>query len=465
MVSKRFESIYRRLPVFLQNAACSYYGWSAARKRYNALFRSRLASLIESDAWSAERIGKYQDKCLQEIISYAYENVPFYRQWFGDHGVDPLHIKGVDDLERLPILPKSVVREHQKEMVSKEFDPDSLILESTSGTTGTPLIIPFTKEGLAWQWAVWWRHKHRFGLQPRDSHVSFSGKSFVPIDQPKPPYWRHDWIGHRTLMSVYHVRPDTIDDIVKFLDRHPHKFFTGAASGIYTLTMAMEHAGLTLQSPPKMVVCGADVLLPEHVRSFRKCLGAPVTEQYGMTEFAANMSKCEKDRFHVDFECGIVEHLPINNANYSRLILTGWGNRAMPFIRYEVGDFGVPLDSPCECGRASACFASVDGRLEDYIVTPDGRKLMGMNQVLTASPNVKEIQIFQAANGAIEFRVVPDQQFDQHDQRVLEEEFRKRAGQDLPVSFSIVNQLPRGPNGKLRAVVSELRETNAVGAE
>jgi phenylacetate-CoA ligase len=458
VVSTRFDSIYRHLPITLQNVACSGYGWVAARKRYNARFRERLAWLKESDFWSLEQIKAYQDKCVRETVAYAYSNVPFYREWFGDHGIKPQCIAGVEDLPRLPVLSKEIVRTHQKQMVTQALDKSSLIMEATSGTTGTPLAIPFTEEGLALQWAVWWRHKFRFGLKPHDSHVSFSGKSFVPIAQARPPYWRHDWVGNRTLMSVYHINRETVGDIVAYLNSHPHKFFTGAASGIYALTIAMEEAALTLARPPTVIVCGADVLLPKHVKSFQRCLGAPVTEQYGMTEFAGNMSKCEMGRFHVDFECGVVEHLPIEGVDYSRLILTGWGNLAMPFIRYEVGDFGVPLTGRCECGRESACFGSVDGRLEDYIVRADGCRMMGMNQVLNASPNVKEVQIFQAADGAVEFRIIPEKSFMVRDREMLEQEFRKRAGTALPVSFSFWKHLPRGANGKLRAVISELHE-------
>ena len=84
--------------------------------------------------------------------------------------------------------------------------------------------------------------------------------------------------------------------------------------------------------------------------------------------------------------------------------------------------------------------------------------MMGMNQVLNASPNVKEVQIFQAADGAVEFRIIPERSFTVRDREMLEREFRKRAGTALPVSFSFWKQLPRGENGKLRAVISELHE-------
>lgn len=347
-------------------------------------------------------------------------------------------------------------------MVSNKYDRKNLIKESTSGTTGTPLTIYFTPEGLAKQWAIWWRHKSRFGLHRTSRHLSFGGKASVPQGQVGPPYWRSDFFGKRVYLSVYHISSETVADIVKFLDNNHFEFFTGAASGMFALSSAMEENGLTLANPPKWIVAGADVLLPSFKKSFEKAFGAKSTEQYGMSEFAGNMSCCEYGNFHVDFEVCHVEKIPVDGTPYSRLILTGWGNDAMPFIRYEVGDLAVPHDGPCPCGRESECFKSIDGRLEDYVITPDGRKLMGMNQVLQYAENAREIQIYQGSIDSIVFRIVPGDGFGVADRAALKREFLKRAGPEFSVDFEIVDALERASSGKIRAVISEpARQQNA----
>src|SRR5690606_26012201 len=130
---------------------------------------------------------------------------------------------------------------------------------------------------------------------------------------------------------------------------------------MYVLATLMEEAGLSLAVKPRYIVTGSDALLPSHEAVIRRVFGAPVTEQYGMAEFCGNMSKCERGVFHVDFECCYVEAFPVGEGDLSHLLFTGWGNAAMPFIRYEVGDLGRPAERLCECGRQSQGFISVEG--------------------------------------------------------------------------------------------------------
>ena len=67
------EQIYPRLPVFLQNAACWYYGSKAAKVRYGPAFDSKLQELVRSDKWSASEIEAYQNEKLRALIRHAYE--------------------------------------------------------------------------------------------------------------------------------------------------------------------------------------------------------------------------------------------------------------------------------------------------------------------------------------------------------------------------------------------------------
>jgi phenylacetate-CoA ligase len=226
---------------------------------------------------------------------------------------------------------------------------------------------------------------------------------------------------------------------------------------MYGMACLIEEAGVTLTKPPKCVVSGSDALLPNYEATIRRVFQAPVTEQYGMTEFAGNLSKCEAGKFHVDFECCVVEQIPIEDSNCCKLLLTGWGNPAMPFIRYELGDYAVPCNSPCTCGRQSQSYQSIDGRLEDYIVTPDGRKIIGMNQVFEYAKHAKEIQLVQNEVDAVEFRIVPDPGFGDLDKQALTREFSRRAGADMKITFRIVQQITRSSTGKFRAVISGLK--------
>lgn len=457
MPGSLWESAYYRLPVFLQNAIFSAYGFKLARSRYSRHFYAELERLKRTEWWSAAEIADHQNRMVASIVRHAYETVPFYRRWYDEHGVDIRRIATIDDLQRLPILTKQLVKDHQAELVSTAFPRRSLIPLMTSGTTGTPLTIMRTPESVAQQSAIWWRHKARFGLTVKDRHLSFGARIPVAQNQTGPPYWRTDISNHRVYLSTYHISKNTVRDIVGYLNGTHFEFYTGYPSAMYMLASLMEESGLRLYNRPKQIVCGADALLPRYEAAISRVFGASVTEQYGMTEFSGNMSKCRQGAFHVDAEACHVETVKDRSESESqRLLLTGWGNLAMPFIRYQVGDCGTRLKGLCECGRHSPAFVSIDGRLEDYIVTRDGRRIGGMNQVFEYATNVREIQICQKSLDMVEFRIIPKAGYGELDRAALTREFRRRAGDDVQIRFALVDQLQRSASGKLRAVVSEV---------
>lgn len=452
------EKIYYRMPTPLQNLAFSFYCLNIYRIRYSKFFRKNLVSLKKSEWWNEDRIKAFQDENVKKIVRHAYETVPFYRRWYDEHGIDVKGINTTDDIQKLPILTKEIVRANQHDMISQAFPKKSFVKELTSGTTGTPLRIFKTLQGIGLQWAIWWRHKARFGINVTDRYLTLGARVPVSQEQKTPPYWRNDYFNNRIYLSSYHISARNVRDIVQFLNTNHFDFYTGYPSAIYTLARLIDESHLKLFETPKHIVTGADALLPAYEATIRRVFRAPVTEQYGMCEFAGNISKCEHGVFHLDFECCHVETQPIEGNEYSRLIFTGWGNLAMPFIRYDVGDYGKQSSTYCACGRRSQCFETINGRMEDFIVTPDGRHLIGMNQVLEYAPNAKEIQIYQKTTDLIEFRVVATDQFGERDKKALIREFARRGGTGMSVSFKIVDTLEKSRSGKLKAVISELTD-------
>lgn len=446
------------MPVFLQNVACTVVGAKLHWERYRRPFRAKLEWLRETEWWPADRIREYQTRQLRKLIADAYRNVPYYAQLFDKARIRPEDIAGPESLNIVPILTKQAVREHQDDLVSREFSSLRLLRGLTSGTTGTPITVRTTPEGRVFQWAIWWRHRSRFGLTPGDRYLSFGARVAVPEGQRLAPFWRRNWIGRQTYLSTYHMTPRNLPSIVRWLNTEDFEFFAGYPSALYVLARFLEEGGHSLRRRPKVVVCGADALLPGFEATMARAFGVPITEQYGMAEFAGNLAKCEHGNFHLDFECCAAElhDIPGATLGEKRLILTGWGNPAMPFIRYDVGDYVRPLEGKCPCGRESQTFQSVDGRTEDYLRTPDGRMVIGLNQVLEYAPGAKEIQIVQKTIDEVEFRVVPGKDYGPDDERALTSELRRRVGKSIRIKFSIVDSIPRTPSGKFRAVVSHL---------
>ena len=106
-----------------------------------------------------------------------------------------------------------------------------------------------------------------------------------------------------------------------------------------------------------------------------RAFGVRPIEHYGMAEAVANSSQCPARRQHVDEDFAAVEFIPTADGSAWRVIGTNFTNRALPLIRYEVGDHVQLADKPCACGLPGRVLSSIDGRQEDYVILRNGARL------------------------------------------------------------------------------------------
>ncbi|MEZ4407171.1 MAG: hypothetical protein R3A52_11915 [Polyangiales bacterium] len=471
MNEKLVTKLYARLPIPLQNAACTAYGLRERRARYGPEFHRRLESLEASDRWSRGDIDAYQDEQVAALVRHAYQHVPFYRARMKALGLTPADVRSRADLPKLPILTKEDVRQNRAALVAVNADPRRLRHSHTSGTTGKSLQFEVTADSQAFQWAVWWRHRRRFGLRVGDLHANFMGKLVVPPSQSRPPFWRWNWAFHQALIPMQQVTPEKVRALVAFLEEHPFVFWSGYPSIHHALARAALDAGLTMRHPPRAIVTGAENLLEVQRRDLERFTGAVVADQYGFSEGCGNASQCaEAQRYHEDFEFSVLEcvdpePLP-DGRTLGKIVCTGFSCWEFPFLRYEVGDWGVwsREDDPCPCGRHSRAIERVEGRADDYVLTPEGSRIMRFDYLFKDSHEVRECQVVQERLGEIVLRVVRRPGYSVADERALLDEVRRWISPSIEVRFDYVPVIAREASGKFRAVKSCLREGRAASA-
>ncbi|MFC1601064.1 phenylacetate--CoA ligase family protein [Candidatus Sumerlaeota bacterium] len=453
--------IYDRLPVWGQNAAISFYGLGWRRMKQGGVFRQTLAFLLESEKWSLGELRNYQDERLRELALHAYETTPYYRELFDGLKLKPADIRSVDDLPKLPILTRQTVGERFKDLMSRGWPRRRIVRGRTGGTTGTPRKVAEDCDTWAWNWAVVWRHRRRFGLSAEDSHVSFCGRvSVVPLGQKAPPYWRHNLASRQTYVSAHYLSRANMPSLVDFLQRHPVDYYCGYPSAFDLLAQYLLEHDIQLAQPPKAVICNSETLLASQRATIKQALCPVVADLYGQTEHCGIISDCEAGGYHVDMEFGVVELPPLEGVepDTRRIICTGLHNPLMPLIRYEVGDLAAPLaaEGACACGRASTRVAGIDGRVESYVMTPDGRSLGHLDHVFTTDGRVREGQFVQPALDRLTVKIVRDSGYGRaHEQRLLRD-LRLFLGEEIAVELEYVEEIAREPNGKFRQVISRI---------
>lgn len=220
-------------------------------------------------------------------------------------------------------------------------------------------------------------------------------------------------------------------------------------------------SGRPLPSTPVVKPMGGKLSEPLK-ESIEAAFGGSLREDYGSQEFGAIAFDCRLRRgLHVLEDCFVVEVArggkPVPEGELGVVLVTDLENQAMPLIRYRIGDVGWIDSSPCPCGRTSKRLF-LEGRLEDTVVTNDGRALTfeALGTVLYREPGIEDFQLLETPDGWFELAYVASP----GRARVEERSLRRIAARELGIETDVrlrlqsVSTLLPEASGKFRHVRS-----------
>ena len=455
------DFIYRKLPVSLQNHACTLYGYLENKKRFNDNFYKQFDFLKVSQWWPLQAIDGYKKELLINLLFSLRKNDYFHKELdcFTDNEIldDPFQV-----VSNFPIMTKEDVFNYGSKIKCKNI---SSYLVKTRGTTGTALSIFKSNNDMSSQVAAWFRHRDRFNVSDRDLSVNFTGKAVVPIEQISPPFWRYNKAWNQYLINMQHINQDNIAVIVQFLNSIQPVFYSGYPSIISEVSrLALSNnLHLNVKSRPSVIFCGAENTLDYQYDAMKTWTGAVISALYGLTEGNCNLSQCQYGYYHEDFELCHTEledeeTLP-DGKTRGLLIGTGFKLSAFPLVKYRTGDVAtkMPDNFKCPCGRQSKVYHSIEGRVDDYVLTPDGKRIMRFDYLFKDTSDIYEAQIVQKVLNCIIIRLKCRNTANLDS---LEKVLRYRVGEwisrDINVIFEYPDEIERSSTGKFKAVVNEL---------
>ena len=289
------------------------------------------------------------------------------------------------------------------------------------------------------------------------------GQLVVPIARARPPYWVWNAGMRQLYMSSYHLSAGAIPAYLDAMRRHGVTHVLGYASSMTTVAQAALEAGLR---PPalRVAISNAEPLLAWQRARISEAFGCPVRDTYGMAEMVLGGSECAEGSLHLWPEAGVLEVLadaadvPRGAGETGRLVATGLLNPDMPLVRYDVGDRGAraPSGAACACGRLLPRLLAIEGRSDDVVVTPEGRRVGRLDPVFKADLAIREAQIVQETRDRVRVLIVPAEGYGEDDARTVRQGLRERLGDSVAVTIETVPEIPRGAGGKFRGVVSRL---------
>lgn len=415
-----------------------------------------LADLRSLQWRSADELRDRQARKLFDLLSYAASRSEFYE---GRWAHSEVRLETVfDDVRRLPLLTKSDLQRSHSRLLARP-GPRRLTRKVTGGSTGEPVTLVKDRAATAAERAVSWLGYGWFGVRPGDRAARFWGSPRTT--QRRLAYWAADVAMNRTLFSAFAFDEA---DLHRYWERC-QRLRPDYLYGYVSMLEAMARVGAAANHRPwpelKVAITTAEVLSTPQREVIGAAFGAPVQNEYGCGEVGAIAYECPAGSMHLMTENHYVELLrPDGTAaeagETGEIVVTDLVNRAMPLIRYRVGDLGVMREGACSCGRGFPSLERVWGREYDQVTTPDGRSYHGeffmylFEDLRSRGLQFEQFQVVQTSADHLDVRVIAASPADD----VLES-IRSELHGRLPRMQSTVRavaEIPRKSSGKFSVV-------------
>jgi phenylacetate-CoA ligase len=204
-------------------------------------------------------------------------------------------------------------------------------------------------------------------------------------------------------------------EIIDQLEQHRFQAVIGLTGTLYHMALYSRHSGRKIPSP-RLVVTGGETLLPHMRNVIEAAFGARVYDTYGSHEFNLLAWQCrETGEYHLCDDSLVIEILrdgqPVQPGEEGEVVATSLFSRAMPFIRYHLGDTAVQGSDCCACGAPFATLREIRGRTFDCLVLQDDRLIHPFQiiRLFVHAPRewVRQYQLVQESRERIVLRVVP----------------------------------------------------------
>ena len=443
--------IYNKLPVFMQNVAVSAYGFIRERRRFGGEFIQYCKLVNKSEFFDKGQMLEFQKQSLKELFRAASQS-KYYKNVFSQQGVNVENDDPFEILAKLPILEKESLRGHEEDFYTDHAK--RALTFHTSGSTGTPLNIKMSVSDLQFRMALLERQKNRFGVGRKSKHLTFVGKKIT--SSGNKALWRYNFFGKQLVMSVYDLSSNNKEKYLKKMQDYAPHVIEGYPSALEVIAKWLLESDYIVS--PKCVFATAETLLNEQKEIIEKAFGCPVVNYYGSTEGSTMITQCKNGKLHIDDECGIIEFLredgtPAEYGEPASMVITSFTTKAMPLIRYNIGDLGVLSNEICSCGRNTAIVSEIVGRIDDVFITPEKGYVGRLSTSLKLLPStVKRAQIHQNSPTDFLLLLETEKKLEELQLDEVYNDLYDKLG-DVTIVVECIEKITCGKNGKFRVQI------------
>ena len=410
------------------------------------------------ESWPVSRRRAFVEQKLHDLLAYASQRVPFYRDLFGG--------RVETRLDAFPVLTKEEIRQQPERFLAEGWQQRPHSTNVSSGTTGTPFRFYVDHQSISLALAAQYHFLEKIGHRWGRPILSLWGN---PRSYAKERHWLKrvgNWLRNERVFPSFTLKnPEAFEALWRLYLRVRPALLYGYSKALYAFALYLEDRGAEVP-PPRAIVATSETLFPHERERIERVFRAKVHGQYGFGEILSVAYQCPHGYYHTVEPHVVVEtreRPDIADPRVREFVVTDLDNRVMPFIRYAPGDLLVLGEEPEACGWPGWTFQEVLGRTSDLIRTPAGGyvtipSFFGVDTVKDI-PDLRKYQVIQRDLTHFELKLVVGPRFlerqREYEQRLLRL-FQEVVG-PVHVQVRYVDDIPPEPTGKYLLVKSELR--------
>jgi len=410
---------------------------------------SKLKNLSHSDFRS------WHENKRWEIVKYHFDNNEFYRSRFGD--------KLPERWEDIPLLVKTDYQKSGYNVISKTFDKKEVYSGYTSGSSGHPFNYYKDKFAHAMTWALIKDRYTNFGLTLDSKQARFYG---IPLE--KKDYYiekTKDFLSNRVRFPVFDLSDEMLGNFLEKFRQEKFDYVYGYTNSIVLFARYLIRENVILKNVCpglKICICTSENCTEEDKNIIEKAFGVRAVNEYGTSEVDLIAFETESGKWLLSNENIYIEVIgedgkQITDGGEGRILLTALHNKAMPFIRYEIGDKAVIAP-----GKNEIELKRILGGVNDIVILPSGKKSSGVSfyfitrSIMEKIDSLKEFIIRQVAPDKFVFDVVSDEEISDSDKKMIQKNLDTYLESGLSFEINRVDKIKRTKAGKMKHFYSEL---------
>ena len=331
----------------------------------------------EIETMPRTKMRELQLERLKYIVRYCYDNVPFYKKRFDENGIAPDCIKSLEDIKRIPPTTKADLRDNYPFGMFAVPRKKIVRLHASSGTTGKPTVVGYTKNDLD----IWAENMARlvYGVGANEDSIVQICFGYGLFTGALGLHYGLEKVGASVVPSS---SGNSEKQLMLMRDFGTNTLVATPSYALYLSELAKELEFPMSDYHLKLGLLGSEGCTVEMRDQIERNWGMFVTDNYGLSEIGGpGMSgECEhRCGLHINedsFLCEIVDSETLEQkeeGDSGELLVTTLTKEGMPLLRYRTKDITRINYEPCKCGRTLARMDKTTGRTDDMI------KIRGVN--------------------------------------------------------------------------------------